>query len=817
LSRLPYELRLALRRLRKSPGFTALVAGSLALAIGANTAVFALVNGVLFLRLPFPDAGRLVRLWEERPDRGWSRFGVSAPAFADWREQLRSLDSLAAYSRGSVNVAGPDRPQRVPVVEATADVFRVLGLPPRLGRGFVRDEEAAGRERVAVIAFDFWRDTFASDPAAVGRTIALDGAAHVVIGVLPPEASAAFDGAQVWRPLVIGVDDRRGARWLEAIGRLRPETSVPAARAELAALAARHALAYPDTNTGWTAALLPLREARAESARPLLVALWAAAGLVLLITCANVAGLLLARGAEREADLAVRAALGARPGRLALSIVTESLLLALLGGAGGALLAVAGRGLLARVAGTPLPAAAAALDGRVLAFTVLATLVTGLAFSLPAAARAGGARLESVLRGTGRGAPRPRLRARRVLVGVELSVAVVLLSATGLLLRSVRALLEVSPGFQPAGVLTLRVAPPQSSPRAGQSEEEFVRSYLAERERMAGFYDRLLERVRRLPSVQSAGAVNRLPLTGSWWSIAYAPEGAPPPAPGEKPSASGRVVTAGYFEALRIPLRAGRLLAESDTAAAPPVVVISESLARHAWPGQDALGRRLVVDEGPAARVVGVVGDVRMSGLDAEAPEVVYVPFAQAMFGLFPDWGLDVVVRTTGDPLALAARVRDEVAAADPGLPVFAVRSLEDIVAASFGRRTAARNVLAAFAGMAVLLAALGLYGVVSQSARQRTRELGVRVALGAQRADICRMILGEGLALALIGGAAGLVAAAASGRVLATLLFGVRPADPATLLAAAAVLAALAAAASLAPALRASRADPVAALRDDR
>jgi predicted permease len=817
MSTLPDDLRLAVRRLRQSPGFTALSVTSLALAIGANSAVFGLVDGVLFARLPFPEPHRLVRLWEERPSRGWNRFGVSAPALADWREGVAALESLAAYTRRSVNVAGPDRPQRVQVVEATADVFRVFGLPPSLGRAFRPEEETAGRDAVAVLAFDFWRDAFASDPTVLGRTIALDGVPHAVVGVLPREMAAAFPQAQLWRPLVIGLDERRGARWLEAVGRLRAGASVEAARAQLAELARRHEREYPDTNRGWSTAMVSLREARAEGPRPLLVALWAAVGVVLLIACANVAGLVMARTAERASDLAVRAALGAEPARLARLIATESLLVALLGGGVGVLVAVASQELLTHAIGSTLPAATASVDARVLAFTVLATLATGLAFGLAPISQLGALRLAQVLRGAGRGAPPPRLRARRFLVSLELAMAVALISAAGLLVRTVQGLIEVNAGFDPVGALTLRVAPPQSRPHALQSEEEFVRVYLTERGRMTAFYDRVLERVRALPGVQAAGAINRLPLTGNWWTIAYAAEGQPAPPAGERPSASGRVVTPGYFQAMRIPMRSGRLLAEGDAADSPAVAVVSESLARRAWPGQEAVGRRLVVDERSGVTVVGVVGDVRLEGLDVEPPQVVYVPFAQATFGLFPDWGLDLVVRTGGAPSALATLVREEVAAVDRGLPVFAVRPLDDVVAGSMARRTAALKLLATFAILASLLSAVGLYGVVAQSARQRTREIGVRMALGAERRDICRLVLREGLVLALAGGALGLAAAAAGGRLLSSLLFGVRPSDPSTLIATLAVLGLMALGASLAPALRASRSDPLVVLREDR
>ena len=809
------DLRLAARRLRRSPGFTAVAVISLALAIGANTAVFGLVDAALFAGLPLPGADRIVRLWEERPSRHWSRFGVSAPAFADWRAQARSLASVAAYAPRSVNIAGSERPERVRLVEATSELFAALGVRPRLGRAFTGGEEMAGRDAVVLLAFDFWRAAFVGDPGVVGRTVALDGVPHVVIGVLPPEV-AAFDDAKLWRPLALGVDTRRGARWLEVVARLRPGVAVDTARAELVALARRQEREYPDTNTGWTAAVVPLQEARAEGARPLLLALWAAAGLVMLVACANVAGLMLARASEREGELAVRAALGADPARLARLMAVEGLVLALMGGTAGVLLALASRGLLAFVAGNAVPVAPPArLDGHVLFFTTLVTLASGLVFGVAPAARARRVSLEPALRASGRGGPASRLRARRGLVVAELAMAVALISATALLVRSVHRLLEVDLGFDPAGTLTLRVAPPQSRPAAGQSEDDFVRAYLAERDRMTAFYSRILERVQRIPGVVTAGGVNRLPLTGGWWSIGYAVPGQPPPARGERASASGRVVTPDYFRAMGIPVRSGRPFGAADDASAPAVAVVSESLAREAWPGENPLGRRLVVDEGEAATIVGVVGDARLAGLDAAAPPVIYVPFAQARFGLFPDWGLDLVVRGAR-PAALAGAVRAQVAAVDPSLPVFSVRTGEELVAASWARRRVGLTLLGVFATLAALLAAVGLYGVVSHSTRQRTREIGVRMALGARPRDISRLVFRESFALAAAGAAIGLAGAAASGRLLSSLLFGVRPGDPVTVAASAAALALVGLGAALAPARRASRLDPLVALRDE-
>jgi predicted permease len=416
MSMLPDELRIAARALRRSPGFAAVSVASLGLAIGANTAVFSVVDAALFAPLPLAGAERIVRLWEERPSRGWSRFGVSAPAFRDWQQQAASLAQVAAYTQRSANLSGSDRPERVRLVESTADLFAVLDVRPKRGRFFTCDEETAGRDARVVLGFDFWRSAFAADPGVVGRTVRLDGVPHVVIGVLPAEVGAAFDDAQLWRPLALGSDDRRGARWLTVVGRLRVGVTLESARAELRTLARRQERDHPDTNTGWTVDLVPLQEARAEAARPLLVAVWAAVGLVLLVACANVASLMLGRASGRERELAVRAALGATPARLARPLAAEALLVAALGGVAGTLVALAAQGLLAVAAADALAGALPPpFDVRVFAFATLVTLATGLGFGVAPLAGARHLSLERALR-RGRRGPAARLRARRGLV-----------------------------------------------------------------------------------------------------------------------------------------------------------------------------------------------------------------------------------------------------------------------------------------------------------------------------------------------------------------------------------------------------------------
>jgi putative ABC transport system permease protein len=790
---------------------------TLGLAIGANVALFGLVDAVLLARLPFPGADSIVRVWEERLPRGWSRFGVSAPAFQDWSREARSFEALAAYTRRSANLAQAGEPRRVEVLQATPSLLAVLGLRPRHGRFFYGDEARRGGRRVAVLSHEFWTASYGGDPGAIGGTVMLDGESYEVVGVLPPESAAAFDRFEIATPLSLEGEGRRGARWLEVMGRVARGATLESASAELAVLARRHEADHPETNTGWTTAVVPLQEVRTDGPRPLLLAVWAGVLLVLLVTWANLAGLMAGRAADREPELAIRTALGASPGRLLRLMATESLMLALLGGVAAAGVAVACRAVLVTgleaVLGSAPPAAS---PSRLALFLGVTTLVSSVAFGIAPALRARVLGLEPRRHAAGRGATRSRLGLRRLLVAGEVAVAVVLVSAAGLLVRSLERLLQVPSGFETKGALSFRVAPVQSSPAEGESEEEFVRAYLAERDRTWLFYERLLEALRELPGVTAAGAVNRMPLTGRWWSIGVVADGEPSPAPGETPSVAGRVVTPGYFEAVGTPLRAGRVFTAKDVASAPAVAVVSESLARQMWSGREPLGRVLVVDERLPATVVGVVADARVNGLDAAAPAIVYVPFAQATFGLFPDWGLDVVVRTSGGTTDLSDAIRRAVASLDPTLPVFALRTLDDVLGGWMARRKAAAVLIGAFAVVAAVLAMVGLHGVMSHSVRQRRREIGVRLAVGARPRDIGGLVLGEGLVLAAAGVAVGLATSTGTSRLLASLLFEVRPEDPLTALATAAVVAILALAAAGGPSWQASRADPVAVLRED-
>jgi putative ABC transport system permease protein len=811
------DVRVGARFLWKSRGFATLVASLLALGIGANTALFSLVNRLLLQPLPYPEPDHLVQVWESAPARGFLRFGVSAPAFHDWRTACRGIEGFVASATSSANLAGPDRPQRVRVARVAGDLVGVLGLLPLQGRTFRPEEEVPGRDAVVLLSEPFWRNELAADPRILGKTLTLDGVPHEITGVLPEAVGFPFQDVQVFKPLAVGSDERRGARWLEVFGRRRSGATLPRVRAEMAALAGRHALAYPSTNEGWTIEVEPLHEVMAGEIRPTLLLLWAAVGLVLLVAAANVAGLLLLRGIARQRDMAVRAALGAGRVQIARQVLTESVLLALLGGAGGIVLALGLVRAVVGLLGDELPGPrSVSLDPIALVFALLLSFVTGVLFGLFPAIQAWRIDLDAALRPSARGtAGGGSLRPRRFFVVTQVSIAVALLVGAGLVVRSFLKLLEVAPGFDARRTLTLRVAPPQVQPAAGETEPAFALRYLGQRDEVARFFESLLAGIANLPGVEAAGAVNHRPLTGRWWSMAVRAEGAPVAPPGQHPSAYGRIVSPGYFRAMGIPLRAGRDFTRFDRN--DPVAIVSETFARRHWPGANPLGRRLSVDNPPEAwlTVVGIAADVRVDGLEEEAKPLFYVPLRQATFGFYPDWGMDLVVRTRSAPEGFAAAVRDEVRRLDPALPVFAVETMEARLSGSTARRRATAQLLGAFAVVALVLAVTGLSGLVALSVRLRLREMGVRTALGARPRDLVSLVLSEGLAVAAIGTGLGLAGALAGSRLLASFLYATPALDPLTFAVVAGLFGLVSLLACYGPARRAARLDPLVALRD--
>ena len=730
-------LSLAFHALARRPAFAASVVLTLGLGVGANVAVFSLLDAALLRPLPYPEADRVLLAWEARPDRGWSRFGVSAPAYRDWRERVASLQHVAAFYEAEANLEGAAGAERVSVLHATAELLPALGLSLRLGRGLEPGDERTGADAV-LLGYGLWQSAFGGDPGVLGRRVSVGRERVTVVGVLDQDLGTPFASPALVRPLALHDDTRRGSRWLTVLARLAPGRTEREARAELEALAQAQAREFPDSNTGWTVTLVSLPEAAREDGRLTLLLLSGAVGLVLLLACANVAHLLLVRTLGRERELAIRAALGAGPWGLAQPVVAEAVVLAALGGLAGVAFAAAGRSLLQAA----LPASNApthALDGRALAAGLAVTVLTGLLVALLPVAHAYRANASATLRVGGSTVATPsRRRSRRALVVAELAVAFALLAGAGVLVRSVRHLLDVDPGFRPDGAIAFRVAPPQVSPTAGQSEEAFIAALLEDRDHAAAFYTEMLERLREAPGVSSVAAVNRLPLTGGWWVMGFEVDGHAPAAPGDKRTAFGRVVTPGYFGAMGMRLRAGRELAASDSAGAQSVVVVDEELARREFGERSPLGAVLRIDGQTRATIVGVVSATRTVGLDRPASPTFYVPLAQSVFGFYPDWGMDVVVRTTGDPGALVPQLRRLLRELDPTLPSYAVRTLDELVARALGPRressAPARRLLAPRAA-AGRDRALRPAGPARARASPRVRRAaGARRARGADR-----------------------------------------------------------------------------------
>jgi predicted permease len=797
------DLVYALRRLRQAPGFTLVAVATLAVGIGANSAIFSVVNAVLLRPLPYPEADRLVSVastWKGR------RTVYSPQNFLDTAAAARSFEGLAAWDPGGMTLGGAGRPKGVEGAQVSAGFFDLLRVRPVLGRGFAADENEPGRTRVAVLGHALWRERFGADPGAVGRSVAVDGVPHVVVGVAP-EGFSYPEGRELWTPLEYDArfrGDSRGAWYLTAIGRLRPGVTVEAADREVAAIAANLARAYPDDNEGVGASVASLQAVTVQGARGALLLLLGAVGFVLLIACVNVANLLLARGAAREAEVAVRVALGAGRGRIVRQLITESLVLAVVGGGAGLLLATLTLdALLAlRPAGVPR-LAEVRIDGAVAAFATGLSLLTGVLFGCFPAWQAARRTTAQSLREGGRGTVGRGSRLRAGLVVGQTALAMVLLAGAGLLVRSFDQLRRVNPGFEAADALTFRLKLPENA--------------YTEASQRAAFYDQLLARLRALPGVGAAGGITGLPLSGARYSFSFTVKGRPPVPPPQQPSMELRVATPGYFEAMGIPVVQGRAFTGGDGASAPRVVVLSETAVRRYFAGEEPLGQEIVTGmrgldgQNAGGLVVGVVGDVKDHGLDTEPLPEIYLPLGQA-----PPRTVDLLLRTRVAPRSLVPAVEDVVRAADPELPVERTRTLEEVVARSISEPRFYMLLLAAFAATALGLAALGIFGVMSYAVAQRSHEIGIRVALGARPVDVLGMVMRHALVLSVAGVAAGLLGALALSRAVASLLFELSPTDPVTLASVAALLTAVALLASYWPARRATRVDPLVALRSE-
>lgn len=815
MSALWQDLRYSLRAFSNNPGSTAVAIAVLSLAIGANAAIFSVTNATLFRALPYKNANRLLFVWENKLSNGMHRQRISAADFKDFRAQIQVLDDLGAIrSQSSVLISG-EMPERIETAAVSPVVFELLGMKPLLGRSFASDEDQPEKNRVAMLSAGLWERRFGHDPNVLGTKIVVDGASFTVVGVAPAGFRIPGSPSGLWIPYTPTPDDlaNRGDHLLNVLAGLRPGFTIAVAQSQLQSIAAVLAQEHPESNAGYSVELVPLREQLVGNIRPTLWMLMAAVVAVLLIACVNVAHLLLARAGSREKEIAVRTALGANPARLVRQLLTESVVLALAAALFGLLLAYWGAWLLAKLAPLGLPqardmsAGELTLDWRVLLFTLGVSVLTGVAFGLAPALSSARSNLNLVLRSGGRGGAgsRTRSRLRDVLMVCEVASSTALLVGAGLLIRSFLHLEEVNPGFRADHVLTMQLSlPPVRYPG----------------DKIGAFYYQLLQRVDRLPGVEQAGICRFLPLSGNDRSLNFQIEGQPHLSDADQPRARFRTASAGYFEAMRIPLLRGRLFDQRDNQHSPKVVIINQTAARRYWPGQDPIGRRIL--SGPDeeqhswSTVVGVVGDVKYAGLDAVTNPETYYHYLQIPPEVMnvAEGTMALAIRTAADPGAIASSVRGELRALDPAQPLFNVQTMDQLVDNSIAQPRFRTFLVSAFAALALVLVALGLYGVVAYSVSQRVAELAVRVALGAEPVGILQLVLSRVAGLTLLGLVIGVAISLAGSRIIARFLFGVTPADPLTLLLVSLLILSVALGASLAPALRSTRVDPAIALR---
>ena len=800
------DLRYTVRTLARSPGFALTAILVLALGVGANTAAFSVTDFVLIRPLPFPEPERLVKLWEKLP--GYSKMELSPANYVDWKHTSKSFEGMGAFWENSVNLVGQGDPERIEGAAITADLLPLLRVQPAMGRLFTAAEDREGAPGTLLLSYQLWQAVFGGDASVIGRRVNLDNEPFVVIGVMPRDFHFPSRNAELWMPMRFREhsDDfrDRSNNYLEVVARLKPGVSLGQARAEMGVVAAQLERQFPKENEQTTASVDLLRDELSQQSRLLLMALSGAAVCVLLIACANLANLLLARGLARQRELAVRAAMGAGRERLVRQLVTESLVLALAGGALGVLVAFAAVPLLARLVPASLPIAQApSVDLRVLIFAGLLSGLTGIGFGVfPALRACSQSDLSALREGTRAGGGRKE-RLRSVLVVAEVTASVVLLVSAGLLVRALWRIEATDPGFRTGGVLTLRTALPM--PKYEQTA------------RRAGFYTRVLSAVQALPGVSSAAYISFLPMVmrGGIWPVAVDGKPVEVQRSGSH-TASLRFVTPGFFATFGIPLHRGRDVGESDTIDAPFAAVVSESFVRRYWPNEDPLGRHFRMAFHDRA-VVGVVGDIRVRGLERNSEPQVYLPYRQVEGGWLEGYApKDLVIHSATGPGTLLPAVRQIIRRADSEQPVSDVRTMADIVEEETASRSAQVRVLGAFAAIAFLLAGVGIHGLLSFAVSRRTQEIGVRIALGAQPGEIVRMIVRQGALLAGAGVVPGVVLAYAAGRAMEGLLAGVRPGDALTFASMIGLCVLMTLLGSLLPALRAVRIDPIAAIRSE-
>ncbi len=800
------DIRFAVRVLWRSPGFSGVALLALVLGIGANTAIFSVVNAVLLRPMPFRDPSRLVMVWEASPRTGEKNVG-NPQNLADWQKRNRSFEKMAAYVpfQQTMSLTGDGAPEEVPGNYATRDFFSILGVQPFLGRGFLPEEDVSGdKNNVALISEGLWRRRYGADPNIVGKKLIVRGTPTMVVGVLPASFRFPDVKAEIWELFHLDPQAPRRGRFLAPIARLKPGISISQAQADMNMITGQLAQENPAFDTKWGASVVPMRENFTGELRTPLLVLLGAVGLVLLIACANVANLMLMRSSVRQREMAIRTSLGAGRLRIIRQLLVESAILGSVGGLLGLLFAVWAKDGLLAILPEDMSVAKVnnvTIDHNVLAFTIVAALGTGLLFGLLPALRASRPDLSDTLKEGGRAvsASLSRNRMRAALLAGEMAVALMLLIGAGLLIKSFVRLENVTPGFQADRILSMRVS--------------LASSRYANLQKTSDGLAEIIHRIEQVPGVASVGSIQFPPLSGLRSATGFSVASRPTPKPGEEPVTGVSIVTPGYFATMGIPLVKGRLFSERDRAGAPQAAIVSESLARQQFPGIDPIGQRLFVQWGRQTpyEIVGVVGDVKHDGLDKESPPNVYFPDAQE-----PNGSGTLVIRSGVNPIKLAPVIEQVIHAFDKGQAIADIQPLDVLVSNSVARPRFQSVLLASFAGLALLLAAIGIFGVMSYSVAQRSHEIGIRVALGAQRYQVLRLVVGQGLLLALIGIAAGLAGALALTRYLRSLLFEVSPTDPWTFVGVPVILCAVAVAASYFPARRAARVDPIVALRHE-
>ncbi|HKQ07299.1 MAG TPA: ABC transporter permease [Blastocatellia bacterium] len=800
------DLRYAIRASLNRPGFMVIVVLALAIGIGANTAIFSVVNAILLRPLPYKNPDRIVMVWMSNGKLAIDQDWHSYPNYVDYRDQNSTFEEVAAFNDRSFNLTGNGEPVRVAGAWSTANLFAVLGVDPLQGRAFTVEEEEPGKDRVAVISYGLWQRRFGSDPGVIGQPISLNGVDRTVIGVMPASFAFPQKETDVWVPLATSVQNKqaRGAFWLKAVGRLKPGVTIEQARADMGTIANQLLERFPQIMESYGVNLVPLHEQVTGKVRTALLVLLAAVAFVLLIACANVANLLLARAAAREREIAIRTALGASRRRIVRQLLTESVLLALVGGVLGLLLAIWGLDALKAISPANVPRLdQIGIDGRVLAFTLTVSLLTGIIFGLVPALQASKPDLNESLKEGGRGSSEGRRgkHVRSLLVVSEIALSLVLLIGAGLLIKSFIHLQKFDLGFNPDNLLTLRV--------------QLAGTKYRENPQVVNFFQQALERMRNVPGVQSVGAISTIFLSDTPNSTNFTIEGRPVVTGADSIEVPLDAVTNDYFKVMGIPLLKGRFFDERDRAGSLPVAIVNETFAKRFFEGEDPLGKRYCYGQ-PSSdgktewlTIVGVVGDMRRTGYDKAARPETFMAQDQN-----PDSALTIVARTAGDPASYAPALRDAVWAVDKDQSVFSIKTMDATLAEMTAERRFNMLLLGIFAAVAMVLAGVGIYGVMSYSVTQRMHELGIRIALGASQRDVLRLVIGQATRLALIGVGAGLIAAFFLTRLMASLLYGVSATDFATFLLISSLLTGVSLAASFVPARRAMKVDPMVALR---